>query len=191
MKMVLNQNGRTSAVSCRRRREFWQPYSWIFAPTPQWEWHHAGCLHKWLRWDDWVTLFFICRTTICPRVQFGCSAVAGRAGMETKSKMRGRSPRHQKACAGVYFDGFQTQPCQDWLPEQVNWTNCQRDSSRVAQRTSWWLLWRREWHFKITTAAATTTGVPYPTTTSSTSTSTSTSTTTISGTTGTISAGPH
>ena len=133
MKMVLNQNGRTLAVSCRRRREFWQNDGWIFAPAPKWEGHNAGCVHKWLRWDDGLTLFFICRTRICPRVQVRCAAVAGRGPMETQSCMRGRSPRHQKACAGVYFDGFQTQPCQGWLSQLVNKRNCLQDSSCLAQ----------------------------------------------------------
>ena len=133
MKMVLDQNGRTSTVSCRRRREFWQTDGSIFEPTQQWEGHHASRLHKWLRWDDWLTLFFICRTRICPRVQVRCAAIAGRAAMETQSPMRGRSPRHRKACAGVYFDGFQTQPCQGWLQKQIDRRNCLRHSRCLAQ----------------------------------------------------------
>ncbi len=88
---------------------------------------------KGIRWDDCLTLFFICRIGICPRVQVRCSSVAGRTAMETQSPMRGRSPRHRKACAGVYFNGFLPQPCQGWLPQEVNWKNCQRDSSCLAQ----------------------------------------------------------
>ena len=119
--------------ACRCWREFWRTDRWIFNQTPKWEWHNAGCLHEWLWWDDWIIVQLILWAEICQGLQFRCAAPAGRGGMEAETSLRWRSSRRQKECVGVYFNGFPSGHSQDWLPEQINRSHCERDSSCLAQ----------------------------------------------------------